>query len=121
MSVTPPYARYMSAQTPAGGPLVEVPPDPEHDPRAAYALERDYVDNLTRRIVASSGSWNETTGGSVHVSLPCCEQRPVAATVSPVMTRRVVREAGFTSTRAPPDRVRAQRFAEMRLTVKPTV
>ncbi|WP_460712669.1 succinic semialdehyde dehydrogenase [Nocardioides dilutus] len=45
----------MSAQTPAGGPLVSGPADPEHDPRAAYALEPDYVDNLTRRIVASSG------------------------------------------------------------------
>ena len=44
MSVTPPYARSMSAQTPAGGPLVEGPADPEHDPRAAYALEPDYVD-----------------------------------------------------------------------------
>jgi len=55
MRVTPPYARSMSAQTPAGGPLVEGPADPEHDPRAAYALEPDYVDNLTRRIVASSG------------------------------------------------------------------
>ena len=55
MSVTPPYARPMSAQTPAGGPLVEGPADPEHDPRAAYALEPEYVENLTRRIVASSG------------------------------------------------------------------
>jgi succinate-semialdehyde dehydrogenase/glutarate-semialdehyde dehydrogenase len=57
MSVTPPYARGMSAPTPspAGGPLTEGPADPEHDPRAAYALERDYVANLTRRLVASSG------------------------------------------------------------------
>ena len=55
MPVTPPYARSMSAQTPAGGPLVEGPADPEHDPRAAYALEPEYVERLTRRIVASSG------------------------------------------------------------------
>lgn len=55
MRVTRPYARSMSAQTPAGGPLVEGPADPEHDPRAAYALEPDYVENLTKRIVASSG------------------------------------------------------------------
>ena len=35
------YSRYMSAPhpTPAGGPVVEGPPDPEHDPTASYALE----------------------------------------------------------------------------------
>ena len=41
--------------SPAGGPLTEGPADPEHDPRASYALEPDYVANLTRRILASSG------------------------------------------------------------------
>ena len=57
MRVTRQYARGMSAPTPspAGGPLTDGPADPEHDPRAAYALEPDYVANLTRRIVASSG------------------------------------------------------------------
>ena len=45
----------MTAQTPAGGPLVDGPHDPEHDPRASYALEPEYVAALTRRIVASSG------------------------------------------------------------------
>jgi acyl-CoA reductase-like NAD-dependent aldehyde dehydrogenase len=44
-----------SSSQPAGGPLTEGPADPEHDPRAAYALEPEYVANLTRRIVASSG------------------------------------------------------------------
>ncbi|MCW2791688.1 MAG: gabD2 1 [Nocardioides sp.] len=52
------YSRYMSAQnpTPAGGPLVEGPHDPEHDPTASYALEPEYVHSLTRRIVATSGT-----------------------------------------------------------------
>ncbi|WP_344302784.1 succinic semialdehyde dehydrogenase [Nocardioides bigeumensis] len=48
----------MTAQTPAGGPLppmTDGPHDPEHDPRASYALEPEYVAALTRRIVASSG------------------------------------------------------------------
>ncbi len=46
----------MSAPTPspAGGPLTEGPADPEHDPRASYALEPDYVASLTKRLVASS-------------------------------------------------------------------
>ncbi|MBB6628819.1 succinate-semialdehyde dehydrogenase (NADP(+)) [Nocardioides sp. KIGAM211] len=41
--------------TPAGGPLVEGPHDPEHDPTASYALEPEYVAALTRRLVATSG------------------------------------------------------------------
>lgn len=45
----------MSAQNPVGGPLVHGPADPEHDPRATYALEPAYVANLTRRIVSSGG------------------------------------------------------------------
>ena len=49
----------MSAQSPSGGPLVDGPHDPEHDPRASYALEPDYVASLTRRIVASSGRTEE--------------------------------------------------------------
>lgn len=42
--------------SPAGGPLTDGPRDPEHDATASYALEPDYVANLTRRIVASSGT-----------------------------------------------------------------
>ena len=50
------YSRYMSASNPTpGGPLVEGPHDPEHDPTASYALEPDYVNALTRRIAATSG------------------------------------------------------------------
>jgi succinate-semialdehyde dehydrogenase/glutarate-semialdehyde dehydrogenase len=47
----------MSAQTPssAGGPLLQGPSDPEHDPTAAYALEPDDVATLTRRVLATSG------------------------------------------------------------------
>jgi acyl-CoA reductase-like NAD-dependent aldehyde dehydrogenase len=41
--------------TPAGGPLVEGPADPEHDPTASYALEPSYVDGLTGRLLATSG------------------------------------------------------------------
>ena len=47
----------MSAQSnPAGEPAVVGPRDPEHDPRASYALEREYVAALTGRLVASSGT-----------------------------------------------------------------
>ena len=51
------YAAAMTAQTPssAGGPRLAGPRDPEHDPRASYALEPEYVENLTRRIVATTG------------------------------------------------------------------
>ncbi|MCW2796087.1 succinic semialdehyde dehydrogenase [Nocardioides sp.] len=41
--------------TPAGGPLVEGPFDPEHDPRAAYALEPEYVESLTKHVLSTSG------------------------------------------------------------------
>ena len=55
----------MSAQnpTPAEGPLVDGPADPEHDPTASYALEPDYVAGLTRRVVS-------LTGQSVEVRSP---------------------------------------------------
>ncbi len=39
----------------AGDPVVDGPRDPEHDPRASYALEPDYVRSLTDRILATSG------------------------------------------------------------------
>jgi len=47
----------------SGGPVVDGPHDPEHDPRASYALEPDYVARLTERIVA-------TTGRTTQVSSP---------------------------------------------------
>jgi acyl-CoA reductase-like NAD-dependent aldehyde dehydrogenase len=45
----------MSDRHPSSGPLVEGPHDPEHDPTASYALDRGYVADLTRRVVATSG------------------------------------------------------------------
>ncbi|MEI5672016.1 MULTISPECIES: succinic semialdehyde dehydrogenase [unclassified Nocardioides] len=44
-----------SNPTPSGGPLVEGPRDPEHDPAASYALEPEYVEALTARLLATSG------------------------------------------------------------------
>ena len=51
----------MSAQNPAsaGGPVVEGPHDPEHDPRASYALEPEYTAALTARLVATTGQTAE--------------------------------------------------------------
>jgi acyl-CoA reductase-like NAD-dependent aldehyde dehydrogenase len=45
----------MSDRHPSSGPLVEGPHDPEHDPRASYALDRGYVWTLTQRLAATSG------------------------------------------------------------------
>ena len=44
-----------------GGPLVDGPHDPEHDPRASYVLEPEYVATLTERIVATSDKTVEVT------------------------------------------------------------
>ena len=41
--------------SPAGGPLVEGPRDPEHDATASYALEPEYAESLTKRLRATSG------------------------------------------------------------------
>jgi acyl-CoA reductase-like NAD-dependent aldehyde dehydrogenase len=45
----------MSDRNPSSGPVVDGPPDPEHDPTASYALDRAYVWNLTQRLTATSG------------------------------------------------------------------
>ncbi|WP_426246888.1 succinic semialdehyde dehydrogenase [Nocardioides sp. LHG3406-4] len=45
----------MSASNPHPGLHAGGPADPEHDPRASYALEPAYVDNLTRRVVSTTG------------------------------------------------------------------
>src|SRR5512139_924693 len=37
-------------------PSTQLPADPEHDPRASYAFEPEYVAALTNRIVATSGT-----------------------------------------------------------------
>ena len=46
----------MSAQNPnpAGDPAVVGPHDPEHDPRASYALEPEYVAALTARLMCAT-------------------------------------------------------------------
>ena len=44
----------MSEPNPAFN-LLDGPSDPEHDPKASLALEPDYVANLTRRVVTSTG------------------------------------------------------------------
>ncbi|QCW50139.1 succinate-semialdehyde dehydrogenase (NADP(+)) [Nocardioides dongxiaopingii] len=44
-----------------GRPLVAGPADPEHDPTAAYALDRAYVDRLTTRLLATSGATSSVT------------------------------------------------------------
>ena len=52
------YADEMSSQNPnpSGDPVVDGPHDPEHDPRAAYVLEPEYVERLTGRILATTGT-----------------------------------------------------------------
>ncbi|WP_139978055.1 succinic semialdehyde dehydrogenase [Nocardioides litoris] len=50
-----------SSPSPAGGPLVGGPADPEHDPNAAYALEPAYVERLTSRILATTGTTKPLT------------------------------------------------------------
>ena len=45
----------MTASNPQPGRHLDGPADPEHDPRASYALEPAYVENLTRRVVSSTG------------------------------------------------------------------
>ncbi len=47
----------------SGDPTVDGPHDPEHDPTAVYALEPDYTEALTRRVLS-------TTGRSVPVHSP---------------------------------------------------
>jgi acyl-CoA reductase-like NAD-dependent aldehyde dehydrogenase len=44
----------MTSQHPTGGPLVDGPSDPEHDPAASYGLEPGYVRRLTDRIVSTT-------------------------------------------------------------------
>jgi succinate-semialdehyde dehydrogenase / glutarate-semialdehyde dehydrogenase len=46
----------MTERNPTSGPIVGGPHDPEHDPTASYALDRGYVADLTRRLVATSGT-----------------------------------------------------------------
>src|SRR3954465_3956283 len=47
----------------SANPSTQLPADPEHDPRASYAFEPEYVAALTDRIIA-------TTGGGVTSYAP---------------------------------------------------
>ncbi len=49
------YAASMTSVNPSGDPLLTGPHDPEHDPRATYALEPEYAGRLVDRLTATSG------------------------------------------------------------------
>jgi len=75
----------MSAQSPSGGPLLDGPADPEHDPRATYALEPGYVRALTDRIAATSGATSAVESplnGQPLAHIPQSSSGDVAAAVS---------------------------------------
>lgn len=57
------YSQYMNAanRTPANDPMLHGPDDPEHDPTASYALEPEYVEALTRRVISTSGETRAVT------------------------------------------------------------
>ncbi len=57
------YSRYMSAQQP--DPTLSGPHDPEHDPRASYALEPAYVRRLTDHVLAT-GAETKPTESPMH-------------------------------------------------------
>jgi len=73
----------MSASTPdpTGRPLADGPHDPEHDPTAAYALEPEYVEALTRRILATSGETAEVRSPINGAPLAHIPQSTVALAV----------------------------------------
>jgi acyl-CoA reductase-like NAD-dependent aldehyde dehydrogenase len=71
-------------------PSTQLPADPEHDPRASYAFDPEYVVNLTGRVVASSGE-------SVTVYAPATG-KPLA--VIPQSTEADVKEAFARARRA---------------------
>ena len=66
---------------PSQGPVTDGPPDPEHDPTASYALDRDYVAALTRRVVSSTGESALTRsplGGQPLANIPQSSDDDVA-------------------------------------------
>ncbi|HWI42145.1 MAG TPA: succinic semialdehyde dehydrogenase [Nocardioides sp.] len=65
----------------AGGPLVDGPHDPEHDPRASYALEPELVARLTERILATTGTTTQVTSpmdGAPLANIPQSSAEDVA-------------------------------------------
>ncbi|WP_340540529.1 succinic semialdehyde dehydrogenase [Nocardioides sp. GXZ039] len=70
-----------SANPQPGGPLLGGPADPEHDPSAAYVLDRGYVDRLTSRLQASSGrtfAVNSPIDGAPLAHIPASTPADVA-------------------------------------------
>lgn len=66
-------------------PATELPHDPEHDPRASYALEPDYVRALTDRVVSTTGRSLPTYApatGQPLASIPQSSPDDVAAAYS---------------------------------------
>ena len=59
--------------SPAGGPLVEGPRDPEHDATASYALEPEYAESLTRRVLATTGTTVEVRSPLKALSAPAAK------------------------------------------------
>ena len=85
----------MSQQHPASGDLGNIsegPSDPEHDTTAAYALERSYVEGLTRRLVSSTGETHAVfspIGGAPLAHLPQSSESDVADAFARARTAQV--------------------------------
>ncbi len=82
------YSRHMSEANPGSGapggaadPAVGGPHDPEHDPRASYALEPEYVARLTGRVLATTGTTTQVTSpmnGAPLANIPQSSTEDVA-------------------------------------------
>ncbi len=63
------------------GPVVDGPHDPEHDPRASYALEPEYVARLTDRVLATTGTTTQVhspINGAPVANIPQSSEADVA-------------------------------------------
>ncbi len=97
MTVT--YPEHMSEQNPDGprSHTTDGPRDPEHDPSAHYALDRDYVAGLTRRLIATGPSARLVTspvGGQPLGNLP----QSTAADVSEAYARARTAQVAWAAT-----------------------
>jgi succinate-semialdehyde dehydrogenase/glutarate-semialdehyde dehydrogenase len=75
------------------GPLVDGPHDPEHDPRASYALEPEYVATLTGRVLSTSGRTVPTTSPLDGAPLADIPQSGVEDVADAYRRARVAQEA----------------------------